>query len=1446
MDPWWQDQSSQQTADPSVPWWQRNGFFGDLSSPSSGGGGFFGNIVHGVEDVGKAAGTFFGGIVKSVASDAVGAAKTVGDIGQAVYTDINAPKNIKANQQMYQQATKDYNAGKISLDQLNQKYQQFQQTSNTISSQVKDEGVNKLSGAKAGAQTASTFLNLATLGIGSGAKALVTGAGEDAAKTAAENTAKSAAAKFGSQAGANALLGAGYGGIGTLENPNATPGEAWHNALLGGLTGGALGARGALLDKNVRSGLAEIPGQAQQAASDALAGRTPMTEAGSVAPFGKGNASADRPGNAVPSTESGNPNVQSPQLSRPGPEPNPQDALFQEVAAHYSSPEQYVKETAQHAYQYDKVQTGGQLQKTADGGYARTTSHTPFYSQYYAEHGKPPTQAAFADQVQHALETGTSGGGIVDPQESSVYQLLQDRTGSQNALVNEPMAPHEVIRQQYMDAMNGVGEQPKPGEAPVAEAPAPTGGEAPTTTPEPGNQAPVSTPGGGSAAEPTIQHIDPATGKATEMTQEDMIDHVSQLRSIPKDQRTVAQATELSDSVNALKNFDQLSAPAPDAVAPTPPGERPRGFFDTMKNSDNSTPETKQTVGDIQPQTYEPKANQAMSDRAKATVEADPQAALADIMTKGHLSDEDVTVGHHLLSKIQDGTVPGDLGALADKLDTAGRESGRSVQAYSIYNRLTPEGTLRVAARKMRQARDTVSSGRRFERGAGNEGKVAQDIKAATDQANVPDANTVKQAVRDTANSPNLKIPAGLPAKPGEGQLDINGKPFAPEDTATSTGEKLAGRVEKAVTPQIKQKADALVDELTKKVKQEMLPQKVATRKSPTDVLKEVFARNPEAQDAFPEAQRILHEKFADNPKVQAKLDTFFKSELGPPAASSTFSAAIKEQLAKNETRISDVIQKSYASQHQSVAEVADALTKEGFDQQSAQTVAQEVTDRLNARIADAKKNVLTGMAKDVPKKARASYLDRVNKLSNLGAMTDHDYLALARSKLDLPQLTPELAQDIFGLSQKMQDLPAGFEKDQLAKQIYAKVHEANPKTKAQLAAEVVSAPKSIMASSDLSGTLRQGAVLGSRFPTEAKAAFAKQVHYFKSAENYDKDMSAMKQDPDYEWIKSTNTALTGVDGSEEAYVSQLPEKIPVFGRLVGASDRAYTGGLTQLRFMAAKHIMNDLRGAGIDPEAFSEAQRLSIGKFINTSSGRGYGDPNGFFEKVAPALNRTLFSPRLWKSRLDMLNPVYYAKLDPVARKYALQSASSFAGIASVVFGLAAMAGLQVETDPRSSDFLKIKSGDTRYDILGGFQQNLVFAWRELSGQKKSSTSGDITDLSAGKFGGASRLSILSDLIQNKENPVISTGSSLLKGTDKAGQPVNATTTLGSMLVPLNVQDIAKIQGDTGNPFTALIKAAVPGTLGVGVNTYSATPPSSTATFDQFNGSLTGQITGP
>lgn len=1401
----------------SYDWWDRLGQGGPAAPPPH--QSFFGsiahaagNVIHGVERGAEDVGSFFGGIIKGAASDVASTATTIKNIGQAVYTDINAPKNIKANEAAYKQATADYNSGKISLEQLNQKYHAFQDTSQKIGEQLKNEGINKdkKSAAAQGGAAASTFLNLATLGVGSGVKALATGGAKEAVQTGAEQgikagakkageilltpssrdqaasdafhaainqggpeAAKAAAARFGQETGANALLGAGYGGVSAASNPNENSPDAWRSILLGAATGGALGGGSSLLDPAVRHGLAEVPGQLSQKAGDLTANLhgQPLNQAGSVAPFGGDASASDRPGNAVPSTQAAKPGEQSPQLARIS-EPNSQDALYQEVAAHYKSADDYVKETAQHAYQFDKGQSGGQLQPTSEGGYIRTSTHTPFYSQYYADHGRPPSQAAFRDQIEHALQTGTDGGGVIDPAEAPIYHLLQDREAGNQALINDPNAPHEVAQQQALDALHGPTPEAAPGATPTTPTPAAAG---------PGEGVPPV----------------PPEGSAT---------------------------------------------PAPGG----PPGEPHRGFFDTLQNSDTSTPETKAAVGAIEPQTYGDKiANTITAQKALDIVQADPQKAMAQFLGTDKPSDLDIAIGHQLLAKNQaEGGDKSLVPIIADKLDTGLRGGGRTVQAAAIWNKLTPEGAVRYAARQIRQGREAISSGRRFEKGVGNEQKVAQELKDAAEKGAQPGIKDVTNAVRETANS---KIPAGLPAKPGKGQLDLEGKPFTPpvEGEAT-TGEKVANRVEKAVTPAQKKQADDLVDELTKKVKQEMLPAKPdAVKKSPTDILKEVFGRNQEAQDAFPEAQRILQEKFADNPHALKTLDTFFNSELGIPSASSTIDSAIKEQLTKNESKISQIIHQSYSGQKQSVEDVTQALTKEGFDVKSAQTIAKEVTTRLDAQIADAKQRVLQTMAKDVPKRAQPSYLDRVNKMSNLGALTDGDYLALARSKLDLPQLTPDIAHDIFRLSQKMQDLPEGVEKDRVAKEIYAKVHEAIPKTKGQLAGEVLSSSKSLMATGDLSGTLRQGGVLGTRFPAEAKAAFGKQVSYFRSEGNMEKDMAALKADPDYELIKSTGVSLTGLDGSEEAFVSQLPEKIPVFGKLVQSSDRAYTGGLTQLRFLSMKHIFQDLRDSGIDPASLNSHSLESLGKYIDTASGRGSGVKGGLFEKVAPALNRTLFSPKLWKSRLDMLNPMYYARLDPIARKYALQNAGSFAGVASVVLGLAAMAGATVITDPRSSDYLKIKVGDTRYDILGGFQQNLVFAWREVSGQKKSSTTGAITELGQPSYGGANRFSILTDLIQNKENPVISAGSTILKGTDAAGQPVNVRNTLGSLAVPLNFQDISKIEGSTGDPLEAIFKAAIPGTLGVGVNTYSATPPNKTPAatnqFQKFNGSLTG-----
>lgn len=1411
---WWQ-QSTPDQPDQNQ-WWNQDNFFGNIATddqqPKSN-DGFFGSLTHAVGNVVNAgekavegAGSFFGGIVKGVASDAVNTVKTAKNVGEAVYHDVTDPGKIKANTEAYQQATHDYQSGKITLDQLNDKFKEFQANSQKISAGINNEGIlkDKQTAGQQAASAGSTFLNLATLGIGGGVKALAQGGAKEIAETAANSGVKAAAKKTGQvlltngasdaknailkealdeggstaakaaaahvaeNSGSNALLGAGYGAIDTAQNPNATPGEAVHNALIGGITGGALGAGDSLLNRDVRGGLREVPGAIRDAKGNLI---KPVY------------AHQDDLG-AVSNDY---------HASQTNPEEQQQTQLAQEVAAHYNSPKDYLQSTTKQAYNYDKTQSGGDLNRisnpTGPDEMTRTSSHTPFYRDYFAATGKAPTKAAYQAQIEDALTNGTDGGGLIHPQESEVYSLLKDREGSTRALTDDPSAAFETARQQHLDALNS---DSSISEKPLSEI-----------------QSTTSRPNGDIQKQIEDAHNSGDNAKVTDL--------ITQLPA--EDQASMRSA---------------LGIPEPTTDTNLP---NQRGLLKTMQNDKTATPEFKQALGEVDPQTYETRHLQPLIDEAKQTVETDPEAATSHILSTKGLSDKDMLTGAQLTAKLSKEGKISQAVDIATHMDEDAREHGRSISALQTIGNLTPEGVLRFAAKKVRKASEKISAGRGFEKGETGAKKLAKGIQQQIEESPKLTKDDVTQAVRDTAQS-KLKVPTG--GKPGEGQLDIEGNPVTTATNEVTTGEKLAKKIENAVTPQVKKKADTLVNEIYKKVKQEQLAQKPVTKNSAIDVMREVFSRNKEAQEAFPEAQRILLEHSKNNPVIRDQLQKFFDSELGHPVASSTLDNAVKEQLTKNETKIADVIHKSWTGQKQSVEDVASALVKEGFDEDSAKAISKEVTDRLNAQVATSKQKVLERMAKEAPKRLRQQYVDKIAKLSNLGALDKSDYLELARNRLKLPHLTEDVASDISTLAQKMQDTPEGAERDAVAREIYKRIDDSIPKTKAQIAAEIVSAPKAIMASYDLSGTLRQGGVLGSRFRTEAKDAFKKQIDYFKSEDAFHKGMSAIKQDPLHEMALRANIALTGTEGAEEAFVSQLPEKIPILGKGVQASDRAYTGALTELRFNSFKHIMNDLTSGGIDISSLSDEQLKSIGKFINTASGRGYGEAGGLFEKMTPALNRTLFSPRLWKSRLDMLNPLYYHKLDPIARKYALQSAGSFAAIAGTVLGLASLAGAQVETDPRSSDFLKAKVGNTRYDILGGFQQNLVFAWRELSGQKKSSTSGDITDLTSGKFGGANRLSILSDLVANKENPAISTASDLLKGTDDAGNKVNPYTELSKLFIPLNAQDTYAAAKDT-NPLEAIFNSTIPGTLGVGVNTYQDTP-SASDPYGTFHSALNGK----
>lgn len=341
----------------------------------------------------------------------------------------------------------------------------------------------------------------------------------------------------------------------------------------------------------------------------------------------------------------------------------------------------------------------------------------------------------------------------------------------------------------------------------------------------------------------------------------------------------------------------------------------------------------------------------------------------------------------------------------------------------------------------------------------------------------------------------------------------------------------------------------------------------------------------------------------------------------------------------------------------------------------------------------------------------------------------------------------------------------------------------------------------------------RQGLFVAGRHPAEWAKANIESVKYAKDAKYFDKEMAAIHGD---EWGKLIDeynpSVLTGGGGHEEQYAAtDIVGKVPG----VKGAERAYTGGLTTLR----KEVLTKaFRAYGNNAEEVKQAlgdKGISgLIEAVSTLTGRG-GKAGGFVSKHATTLQEALFSPRLWASRLQPLNPAFWKRIGPAGRKEAMESLGSFAAVAGVVLGAAVAAGAEVETDPRSSDFLKIKVGDTRYDILGGFQQNLVFGARQLSGSTKSSTTGAITKF-GDKFGGPTRLSSAADLARNKANPVIGAAANILEGKDKAGNKINPATEIGQLFVPINIQQAFDARK---NPKDVL--KGLPDVVGIGSQTY-------------------------
>lgn len=359
--------------------------------------------------------------------------------------------------------------------------------------------------------------------------------------------------------------------------------------------------------------------------------------------------------------------------------------------------------------------------------------------------------------------------------------------------------------------------------------------------------------------------------------------------------------------------------------------------------------------------------------------------------------------------------------------------------------------------------------------------------------------------------------------------------------------------------------------------------------------------------------------------------------------------------------------------------------------------------------------------------------------------------------------------------------------------------------------------PRSLMSSFDLSAPLRQGIFMTGR--KEFWKAWGTMFKSFGSEKAFRGVMDDIRSRPNYPLMEDGKLAVTEVGSDlskrEEDFISTWAEKIPLVGRGVKASERAYVGFLNKVRADVFDDIVSKYQERGIDIDV------KSLSRYINSATGRG---DLGKLNAAAPLLNGLFFSPRLIKSRVDLLNPAFYVGLEPSVRKEAVRDLLAFGGIATTVASLASLGGMEVETDPRSSDFAKLKTGDTRYDILGGFGQYLTLGARLLTNEKKT-MKGKVQELGPG-LAKDSRLDVTEKFFENKFSPVASFVRDFLAGENPIGEEFETKKAVVERFIPLFLQDAYELMNEEGYLKGAAMSA--PGMFGVGIGHYGDKPKAS------------------
>ena len=443
--------------------------------------------------------------------------------------------------------------------------------------------------------------------------------------------------------------------------------------------------------------------------------------------------------------------------------------------------------------------------------------------------------------------------------------------------------------------------------------------------------------------------------------------------------------------------------------------------------------------------------------------------------------------------------------------------------------------------------------------------------------------------------------------------------------------------------------------------------------------------------------------------------------------------------------------------------------------------------------------------------------------------IASNDYVKVERVT---PVMSTKLAAARLAESKAKEEWNRGFFEAELAKRSKGKIAY-------DTAVETLNFTRTMKTIADVSAVLRQGAVTAISHPLLSLRAIPGMFRAGLSEVQSQRIKNEIEAHPHFALSQQAKLFLsdTGPDHTlakiEEAFRGRWAKNIPGVGKIVNFSERTYNAYLNSVRMAHFSSMVDGLAG-GVP--TVKEAKLIA--DFVNKATGRG--DLKGF-ENAAGGLAAVFFSPKFVVSRFQLIYGLIPTAIHTAtgfqfvpadmrrAKKQVAKEYARFLVGTAAVYGLTALAKAgfgddddDMELDPRSSAFGKIKIGNTWIDPMGGLLQAATFSSRMLPTMHNgeigpfTKTKSGVVSLWRPGFGKSSYAGVLGSFLHSKVSPVPGMWINIMQGEDLVGNPTDTKAEMLGAVLPLALGDVYETMNEQG--ITKGAPLAVLALLGLGV----------------------------